>query len=482
MTMNSIIFYVFFIIVLLPYYTILRGKARWQNLWLLVTSLFFYAWAEVKMLLLLIASVSIFFFLGRAIEQSREQHKSRARLLMGAGVVLGILALFFFKYLGFFVNEITSLVQALGMQPNVPTLNVLVPLGISYFTFKLMSYVVDVYQGKMASCSDGIAFAAYVSFFPTIMSGPIDRARDFLPQLQKGRFFDVHNVSQGVIGIVWGLFLKMCIADRINPYTDAVFNNLAMHNGPTVAVASVLFLIQMYADFCGYSCMAIAAGRLLGLRVAENFMRPFFAVNGADFWRRWHISLSSWLRDYVYIPLGGNRCSRWRSYYNVMVTFVLCGLWHGANWTYVVFGVHHGVLVVLSRVFKAPREKLESRCGWLKDSVIYRTCRQLVTFAACAVGAMFFRANSFSDICLGLSKLFGEIGPVYSEGTLPIFTFGLLSVAMMFFSEYQQEYNGGWRPLSSSSLVVRSLALSGLIVWIVMTGELESVSFIYFQF
>ena len=481
MLINSIDFWLFLAAVALPYYTLLRHSARGQNAWLMLTSFFFYAWADWRLLPLLVLATVVFYGLGLTMEARRNDERA-AKRLMWTGVAAGVGILFYFKYLGFCIDEFVALFRALGFQVSRPTFVIIMPLGISYFTFKLISYIVDVRKGTMSACRDGVAFATYVAFFPTIMSGPIDRAPGFIGQLTQPRPAASQHLAEGAKRVLWGMFMKMCIADRINPYTDAVFNNVAHHNGSTIVLASVLYLVQMYSDFAGYSHMAIGVGRLLGINVTENFRQPFFAVNGGDFWRRWHISLSSWLRDYIYIPLGGSRCSRARSYFNVMVTFVACGIWHGANWTYVLFGVHHGLLVILSRVMRTPRERLEARWTALSGARAYRLARQLFTFALCAIGAMYFRANSVGDIALAYQQIAAGWGTLYTTATLPMFTWGMIAVAMMLFKEFQDEHSGRLHFLHSPHRWVRIATCVLLIVFIMLTGEIEGTSFIYVQF
>lgn len=481
MLINSIGFWIFFAVVFLVYYLI--RNCRWQNAWLAITSLAFYGYVSLKLLALFIVIIAIFYVLATVIEKKNETSPSTVKWLKVAGVCAGIATLVYFKYLNFFITEFSSLLTSIGLAVNTGTLNIIAPLGISYFTFKLISYIVDVANGKIQAEHDAVKFTAHVAFFPTLMSGPIDRATTFLPQLEKVRKLLPDNLSDGSLRILWGFFMKACIADRIAPYTDAIFNNMAHHNASSIALASVLYLIQMYADFAGYSHMAIGVGRLLGLTVTENFKQPFFAINGGDFWRRWHMSLSFWLRDYIYIPLGGSRCSKLRSYFNVMVTFIACGAWHGANWTYIIFGAHHGLWVIASRIMKVPREKLEARYESLKQSTWFKSLRIAVSFVVCCIGAMYFRANSLGDILVAWRKwLSSDWGIPYLEATVPLFTFGLLSVLVMVYKEHQDEYHGKPHFMHSSSRAIRLACIATAIVFIILTGALESNSFIYVQF
>ena len=281
--------------------------------------------------------------------------------------------------------------------------------------------------------------------------------------------------------MLWGFFLKMCIANRICIYTDSVFNHCFFHNGTTLIVASVLYLIQMYTDFSGYSHMAVGVSRMMGIRVMDNFQQPFFAQNVADFWRRWHISLSSWLRDYIYIPMGGSRCSEWRCHYNNLVTFVVCGIWHGANWTYVLFGTWHGLMVIIDRAVKPLRERLEARHA-LKGKRLYKLTRQSITFVLCAFGAMLFRANSFTDIVTIITNIGNGFGPLFTAGTTLMFTVGLFAFVVMLYKEYRDEYGGKALFMYSPNRAVRIGSITLAILYIAATGELENISFIYFQF
>lgn len=277
---------------------------------------------------------------------------------MVVGVVLGAGLLLYFKYMNFFMEQFAALFRLMGLHTNWSTFNIIVPIGISFFTFKLIAYVVEVYKGNMEPCRDFVTFAAYIAFFPTIMSGPIDSPKMFIPQLEKPRWWNNEMVLEGLKRVLWGMFLKMCIADKISPYTDSVFNNYYHHSGITIILASVLYTFQIYTDFCGYSEMAIGVSQVMGIKVTENFLRPYFVTNMGDFWRRWHMSLMNWFRDYIYIPLGGSRCSKARMYWNTMVVFMVSGLWHGANWTFIIWGAYHGVLVCL---YKAMRKAAKPR-------------------------------------------------------------------------------------------------------------------------
>ncbi|MGM9870044.1 MAG: MBOAT family O-acyltransferase [Sodaliphilus sp.] len=470
-----------FLIVLLPYFTILRRSAKAQNVWLLLGSYAIYGYADWRMLPLLLIVTVGYYFLAPCIAKASQTNPSRANLFTTIGIVAGVGVLFYFKYLNFCIEQFADLFHTIGLGEGLSTLKIIMPVGISFFTFKLLSYTIEVRKGNLTPERDFISFATYVAFFPTIMSGPIDRPQPFLSQLRDARTAQAEHLSEGAKRVLWGFFLKMCIANRICIYTDSVFNHCYFHTGTTLIVASVLYLIQMYADFSGYSHMAIGVSRMMGIQVMENFRQPLFAQNVADFWRKWHISLSSWLRDYIYIPLGGSRCSNMRCYFNNIVTFVICGIWHGANWTYVLFGAWHGVMVVMNRAVKPFRQRLESRYH-LPGKALYTLSRQLLTFVLCAFGAMLFRANSFSDILTIVERMCCNFGPLFTSGITLMLTVGLLAFVVMLYKEYRDEYGGKALFMHSPHTITRILSISGTILFILATGELENISFIYFQF
>lgn len=483
MAINSIIFWLAFLIVLLPYFTIFRRSSKAQNVWLLLSSYAIYGYADWRMLPLLLVVTVVYYFLAPGIAKSRQCNPKRANLFTTIGIMTGVGVLFYFKYLNFCIEQFAAVFQAIGLGEgtSTSTLKIIMPVGISFFTFKLISYTIEVRKGDLLPEPHFVNFATYVAYFPTIMSGPIDRPAPFLAQLQMVRTATAEHLSEGAKRVLWGFFLKMCIANRICIYTDSVFNHCHFHTGTTLIVASVLYLIQMYADFSGYSHMAIGVSRMMGIRVMENFKQPFFAQNEADFWRRWHISLSSWLRDYIYIPLGGSRCSARRCYFNNMVTFVVCGIWHGANWTYMLFGAWHGLMVVVNRAVKPLRERLEMRYH-LPGKCCYKMMRQILTFVLCAFGAMLFRANSFSDILIIVQRMVSDFGPLFTSGITLMLTVGLLAFVVMLYKEYRDEYGGKALFMHSPHTAIRILCITGTIMYILAMGELENISFIYFQF
>lgn len=505
MLVNSIVFCAFFLVVLIPYFSILRKSSRWQNLWVLAASYFFYGYADWRMVPLLLGATVVFYALGiatssrsraadAAFKGSELPFKSadaRSKALMVVGVVLGAGLLLYFKYMNFFIEQFASLFGLMGLHTNWSTFNIIVPIGISFFTFKLIAYVVEVYKGNMEPCRDFVTFAAYIAFFPTIMSGPIDSPKMFIPQLEKPRWWNNEMVLEGLKRVLWGMFLKMCIADKISPYTDSVFNNYYHHSGITIILASVLYTFQIYTDFCGYSEMAIGVSQVMGIKVTENFLRPYFVTNVGDFWRRWHMSLMNWFRDYIYIPLGGSRCSKARMYRNTMVVFMVSGLWHGANWTFIIWGAYHGALVCLYKAANATFKSAGARSSGLsavqeRQSRVQRSKIKdqsskylsiLFVFALVTIGWMVFRCDTFQ-------QFFGMLGRFTAPGGL-FFSWALtavLPIGIMLFKELKDEEGWNIHLLHSKNLYVQAVSIALLIVYIFYTGELNGAQFIYFQF
>lgn len=483
MVVNSIDFWLFFAATLLPYFLLYKAGSKWQNLWLLIASYFFYGWADWRMLPLLAVTTLIFYGLGIAIGKNVETNPKKASRFKTLGIIVGLGVLVYFKYLGFMVDQFATLFRSWGMNVGESTFSIVMPIGISFFTFKLMSYVMEVNLGNMAPEKDIVKFGTYVAFFPTILSGPIDRPKPFISQLEGGRKIDAANLSEGLKRILWGMFLKMCIADRIAPWTDAVFNNYAHHNGTTIIVASILYLIQMYTDFAGYSDMAIGVARMMGLTVAENFKRPFFAQNIAEYWRNWHITLTQWVTDYVFKPLtvAFRDWGKWGIYLATLINFVLIGAWHGANWTFVLFGAYHGFLLILVLAFEKRRKKLEKKHN-LKKNEVYKWSRRILTFALCAIGAVLWRSVSVGDFFGTMAQVGSGFGMLFTEGFIEIIVFAIPSVFILFFREWAAEYEKNIHFFHSNSYAVEVLSIAIMIAYIILTGELDGTSFIYFQF
>lgn len=341
MLFNSIAYLVFLPVVFGLYWFVFKGL-RVQNLLVIAASYFFYAWWDWRFLSLLVVTSLSSYWSGIALE--RLQKNSQRRLLCAANISLNLLILCLFKYFNFFAESLAALARTLGYELDDLTLNLILPVGISFYTFQALSYTIDVYRRHIHPTHHLPAFFAYIAFFPQMMAGPIERATNLLPQFHVERHFDSDAAIDGLKRILWGLFKKVVIADHCASYTNFIFEHYAQLSGSTLLLGAFFFTIQIYCDFSAYSDMAIGSARLFGIQLMENFKTPYFSRDVAEFWRRWHISLTTWFRDYVYIPLGGSRGGRWTSFRNTMLIFLLSGLWHGANWTFVLWGAYHALL------------------------------------------------------------------------------------------------------------------------------------------
>ena len=477
MLVNSIPFFIFFIIIIIPYFLLGKLGYEKQNVWLLFASYFFYGWADWRMVPLLIIVTIVFYLLGLSIAKD-EIPKKITRLLLTCGIVFGVGLLLYFKYLNFFIEQFAALLGLFGLKTNYSSFNLIVPIGLSFFTFKLISYIIEVSKGAIKPTRNFVTFATYIAFFPTIMSGPIDRPNMFIPQLEQKRTADWDNVLEGCKRILWGMFLKMCIADKISPYTDAVFNNYYHHSGLTIVVAAALYSFQIYADFCGYSEMAIGVGRIMGIKVTENFNRPFFAQNIAEYWRRWHITLTTWLTDYVFTPLSVSfrNWGMWGINLAVMINMAAIGLWHGANWTFLVFGLMHGLMLVSVNLTQKRKKKFEKKHN-LKNNKLWINSRRLWTFTLVSIGLIMFRAYNVGNF-FNIIERFTASGGLFFSWALT----AIIPICIMMFKELKDEEQWNLHFLHSKNVYVEAISFALLAVFVFYSGELEGAKFIYFQF
>jgi alginate O-acetyltransferase complex protein AlgI len=385
MLFNSITYFFFIILVFSIYWSVLKKNFRWQNIMLFVASYCFYGWWDIRFLILIFISSSVDFFLGRAIYKQSDKQKKRLLLALCMVINLGMLG--FFKYYNFFVDSFSELIVQFGFQPNLRTLNIILPVGISFYTFQSLSYSIDIYRDKIKPTSDFVSFMTFVSFFPQLVAGPIERASDLLPQFLKARTFRREHLLSGFRFIIYGLFKKMVIADRLAYFVNHIYDSPEKYDGTVLLIATFMFGFQIYCDFSGYSDIAIGSARLLGFDLMQNFKTPYLARSFRDFWRRWHISLSTWFRDYVYIPLGGNQVSQSRWVSNILLTFTISGLWHGASLSFVVWGFLHGLYLV-SEHFISKFVLLPKKLSWIG---------LILTFVIVNLTWVFFRANSIEQ-------------------------------------------------------------------------------------
>ncbi len=478
MLFNSLKFLLFFPCVCIIYHMVGGEKKTLQNTFLLLASYYFYMNWEPAYALLILASTASTWFFGIALEYT---NGGRRKGLLAACLLFNFSILFVFKYLNFATETVFAALSFCGLRMNVPHFELLLPVGISFYTFQAAGYAIDVYRRTIPAERNFLTYALFVSFFPQLVAGPIERARNLLPQFRERLKFDANDCIEGLKLMVWGYFMKLCIAENAAPYVNAVFNNLPQHNGTSVLLASFFFTFQIYCDFCGYSLIAIGAARCMGYRLMVNFNHPYLTRSMKDFWRRWHISLSTWFMDYVYIPLGGSRCSAAKHYRNLFLTLLISGVWHGANWTFIFWGGYHGVLLCLSTL----------RLKWEATRVFHHKvlrlakafCETVCCFVISIVGWVFFRANSLGDAFLALRKIFTEHGLLYNGEGKPSIALPIVLIAVMMFKEMKDEY--GW---SVPSLMhnrhawVACASTAALLVAILLCGNFDGGQFIYFQF
>lgn len=475
MLFQSIEYIVFLIVVVLLYWTVCSRSKNLQNGLIVVSSLLFYGWCEWRFLGLLIITALSTFFSGLWISDAGNQ---RLRKVALAGVLLLNLGiLFYFKYFNFFIETVKDVLSFFfGGHINISTLRIILPVGISFYTFSALSYVIDIYQGKVEPTKDTLAYLAYVLFFPSILSGPISRAREQLPQYFVVRKFAYEKAVGACQSILLGGVMKLCLADRLGIYVDAVYANIAQHNGTTLLFTSILYTIQIYADFAGYSLIAIGSGRLLGMDLQVNFLRPYFAKTITEFWHRWHISLTTWFRDYIYFPLGGNRCSKFRWMFNTMAVFVISGLWHGAAYTFVIWGGIHGICMLIERRVYGDKIK------YISDKfTAANILRWVITFTVVNFAWVFFRINDLSDIMLFFNKALTDHGRIFidADNLLYAFVFMVVICIIDFVCEYGKIK---WWRGGSNIYFYRYISCIAMATMILLFGVLDKGSFIYFQF
>ena len=410
MLFNSFQFLIFFPIVVLIYY-LLPVKVR--KIWLLITSYYFYMCWDAKYALLILTSTVITYFSGIVLnkiqeqkyETEKEKKYKKAVVFLSFASNLGILI--FFKYFEWILENL-SIVTKLDF--SFP-FSIVLPVGISFYTFQALSYTMDVYRGEITAEKNFIKYALFVSFFPQLVAGPIERSKNLLSQLDCEKKFQYDNAKSGLLLMLWGFFEKIVIADKAAIFVDNVYNNCSERYGSVIILATILFAIQIYCDFGGYSHIAIGAARVLNVQLMDNFRQPYMALTIHDFWNRWHISLSSWFKDYLYIPLGGNRRGRLRKYLNLFITFFVSGLWHGASWHFVVWGVLHGIYQIVSDAMRSVSQKMQNVIRIKRDCFSYRLLQRGITFGLVTFAWLFFRANNLGDALLMVKKMITELHP-----------------------------------------------------------------------
>jgi D-alanyl-lipoteichoic acid acyltransferase DltB (MBOAT superfamily) len=409
MVVNSWPFLLFFIVVFIIYYLpIAKGNSKFQNAWLLLASYFFYGYIDVKMIALLLGSTVVFYLLGLGIRRQLDKEEfSKAAWIRTAGVVIGVGILFYFKYLNFFADSVAHLLSSLGMKATWTTLNIVMPVGVSFFTFKLISYVVEVCRERIEPTRDFVSFANYIAFFPTILSGPIDNPKEFLGQMERRRTIHGDTAIDGSRQILWGMLKKMVVADNLSSFVDTTWGSLNSASSFILILSALIYPIQMYMDFSGYSDMAIGIGKILNLKVKKNFNYPFFTTNVAEYWRRWHISLTGWLTEYIFMPINVSlrEWGFWGTGIAIMINFVLIGMWHGANWTFFLFGVYYGLLYIPLIKSGAFQKKQKTKfSGYIPDG--HFILSMLGTYLLVSLGLILFKAPDITTSWEYVSQIF----------------------------------------------------------------------------
>ncbi|HEX7413142.1 MAG TPA: MBOAT family O-acyltransferase [Bacteroidia bacterium] len=467
MLFNSFEFALFLPIVFLLYWFVFNKRVRWQNLFLLFVSYVFYGWWDWRFLFLIAFSTTFDYFIG--IQLGKIEGIRKRRILFGLSCLINIGFLGFFKYFNFFIDNLVAAFASMGYNIPIVPLQIILPVGISFYTFQSLSYTADVYLKKLKPTTDFILFATFISFFPQLVAGPIERAINMLPQFQNKRKFNFEEAKLGMQQILWGLFKKIVIADTLSVYVDQIFANYQSLPGSTLLLGAIYFSIQIYCDFSGYSSIAIGTAHLFGFSLMKNFSYPYFSKSVAEFWRNWHISLSTWFKDYVYIPLGGSRSTLQRTILNTLIVFALSGFWHGANWTFIIWGVLNGVYVIPSL--------LSSGKNKIAASPILDVIKIAFTFLLITLTWIFFRAQN-------VSQAFGYFKILFSKSLFvyPVqhgMALALPLIFILFIPEWLRKKN----ILLEQTLPI-FLRWSGYLIMVIacLAFFKQNQSFIYFQF
>ena len=505
MLFNSIEYMLFFPVVLLIYYCI-PGKTRLY--FLLVCSYLFYMGWNASYSLLLFFCTAVTFIIGLLIGRAQKKNppaaedtgesegprKKPGKVWVIVGVVINLAILFFFKYFLFTVSNINVILKIFGKQTISPRFEVLLPVGISFYIFQALSYIFDVYNSKVRVEKNFFKYAVFVSFFPQLVAGPIERSSNLLCQYDEPKPFKLRNLTGGFIKMIWGFFLKIVIADRAALLVNQVFNFHAYYSGFESIIAMAMFGLQIYGDFAGYSWIAIGSAQALGFKLSNNFRQPYFAVSVPDFWRRWHISLSSWFRDYLYIPLGGNRKGTFRKYLNILIVFTCSGMWHGAAWTYIIWGLLHGVYQVIGGIISPALLWFEKKVHMRTESFSHHLLQIILTFIYVDVAWVFFRASSVSEALDLLRSVFVYNPWIFVDGSLTAMGLStndwvilLISICILIIVSimcekgihpihwlYQQELWFRWGVCIAAILFILAVGIYG--------PGFNAASFIYFQF
>ncbi len=473
MLFNSFEFLLFFPLVCIVYY-IIPIKLRW--VFLLLSSYYFYMNWQPIYAVLIFTSTLVTYLCALKIDAIQIKRWKKTYLTLSLLINLGIL--FLFKYYNFFNESIFGLLNEWGLRMTLPNFDLLLPVGISFYTFQAIGYTIDVYRGDIKSEKHFGIYALFVSFFPQLVAGPIERAVNLLPQFKETKIFNYNQAAEGIRLIIWGYFMKIVVADRLAIYVNSVYGGPEYHSSITLLTGTVFFAFQIYCDFAGYSNIAIGCAKIMGFDLMTNFKRPYFAQSCAEFWSRWHISLSTWFKDYLYIPLGGNRVGTVKNYRNLLITFLVSGLWHGANWTFVIWGGLNGAYQILFKMLNISpkKKKVETNIGLIYIGNV------LLTFILISFTWIFFRANSFKDAITVIKRMAIAPGDLFI-GDKSSFVYSIFAVCLLLIKDAFDEFYPDKKMFFTSEYrSVRYLSYTIIITTILLLGVFDGGQFIYFQF
>ncbi len=477
MLFNSFTFFFFFIIVFFVYWFSLKDKTKTQNVFILISSYIFYGWWDWRFLGLIAFSTLVDYFVGKFI--SKELKPTRKKVLLSISIVFNLGVLGYFKYYNFFIENWINAWKSIDVEFNISSLNIILPVGISFYTFQTMSYTIDVYRKKIKHSTSLVSFAAFVAFFPQLVAGPIERASHLLPQFSAKRIFNYDYAVSGIYLIIWGLFKKIVIADTCATYVNVIFDNYENMNSLSLFLGAVYFAFQIYGDFSGYSDIAIGLSRLLGFDIMQNFNKPYFSRNIAEFWRRWHISLSTWFRDYLYIPIGGSKGKSFIKVRNVFIIFLVSGFWHGANWTFIFWGLLNAIYFLPLLLFNKNRKYLNNVSVNFNKSGIVTLLNIVATFLLVVISWVFFRAKTITEAFAYLKRLILDLS--FSIQYLSIERYSIEAMILLVFFVLTE-----WLSINFEHPFVgkfKTIFLAVIIFLIIVLGVYSKHSdFIYFQF
>lgn len=486
MTFNSWEFLLFYPIVALLYF-ILPKKFKWPVL--LIASYYFYMCYQAELVFLIFGTTLISWLSANMI--SRTENKGAKRFWLTLTLIICLGVLFFYKYFNFLTGSVSGIISYFGGEPSRLVLDLVLPVGISFYTFQTLSYVIDVYRGEVEVERNFFFYALFVSFFPQLVAGPIERPGNLIPQLKEPKRFNSADAKKGAKHMIVGFFKKICVADALSLYVNEVYNAPAEAGAIAIIIATVMFAVQIYCDFSGYTDIAIGCARVMGIKLMKNFDHPYLATSIKEFWSRWHISLSGWFKDYLYIPLGGSRCRKWRHLLNLFIVFLVSGLWHGAAWTFVIWGAIHGVYQIIGNLTAPCRDKLVCKLGFSKTSPAVVWVRRAIVFVLVCFSWLFFRANSMSDAVVLLKSLFISGWDVTLGDNLALMGLDAVGIVMSILSVltlimidkllvYGDAEDGSSVLVKNGSFIYYVWMI--LFVWATLLARDVTSTFIYFQF